>query len=179
MVCSHCIARVENELEKIGIQYTNVELGEINMQNDITPVQRTWLDATLQKRGYEIIDDHKNELIESLKLAIIYLENNPDTEMNPGLPDYTGKHFIENIVSAATISHNKESVTVDKYITRHKTDKVKELFVYDNLTLAEIDRKMHYTTVAQLSSQFKSITGLTPAHFRQLRLKQINNPVLN
>ena len=179
MVCNRCITKVREDLDKFGIQYTSVELGEVSLKKNVTPVQRKQLHESLQKSGFELIDDKKNEIIEKLKLAIIDLENHSDEDLKTSFMDFISLSVDENFISLNTLFAEIEGVTIEKYIIKHKINRVKELLVYDDLTLTEIATKMHYSSVAQLSSQFRRITGLTPSHFRQLRHNRTINLQLN
>jgi len=169
MVCSRCKMIVKAELDKIGVQYVTVELGEVNTTKKITTLQRTQLYARLQQSGLELIDDGKNDLIEQLKRAIVDLEHNSDEDLKTSFSDFISLRVNDNFISLNTLFAEIKGITIEKYIIRHKIDRIKELLVYDDLNLADIAFKMHYSNVAQLSSQFKRITGLTPSHFRQLR----------
>jgi AraC-like DNA-binding protein len=135
----------------------------------LTPLQKTHLSTALQKNGFELIDEQINGLIEKLKDSIIDLEKYSDEDLKTSFSDYISLNVKDNFVSLNTLFAEIEGLTIEKYIIKHKIDRVKELLVYDDLNLDEIAIKMHYSNAAQLSSQFKSITGLTPSHFRHLR----------
>jgi AraC-like DNA-binding protein len=179
MVCSRCKTIVKAELDKIGIHYVTVELGEVTIKQKISSGQHTKLYVALQQSGLELIDDRKNDLIEKLKSAIIDLEQYSDEDLKTSFSDYISLNVNDNFISLNTLFAEIEGITIEKYIIKHKIELVKELLVYDELNLAEIALKMHYSNAAQLSSQFKSITGLTPAHFRQLRHIRNSNTQLN
>ena len=179
MVCSRCKKIVKAELDKLGIHYATVELGEVTIRKKITAGQHTNLYIALQQSGLELLDDHKNDLIEKLKNAIIDLELYSDEELKTSFSDYISLRVNDNFISLNTLFAEIEGITIEKYIIKHKIELVKELLVYDDLNLAEIAIKMHYSNAAQLSSQFKSITGLTPSHFRQLRHTRNINPQVN
>ena len=169
MVCGRCKTIVKDELNKIGIRYITVELGEVTTQKKITALQRTRLFDSLLRSGLELIDDKNNGLIEKLKSAIVDLEHFSDEDLKTSYPDYISLIVNDNYISLNTLFAEIEGITIEKYIIKHKIERVKELLVYDDLDLTEIALKMHYSNKAQLSSQFKKITGLTPLHFRQLR----------
>jgi len=179
MICNRCKTTVKSTLEKLGIEYTSVELGEVNLQKHISSMQMAKLDAALHDSGFELINAVNNELIEKLKLAITDLENHSDEELKTSFSDYISLVVNENFISLNTLFSEIEGVTIEKYIIRHKIARVKELLVYDDLSLAEIAVKMHYSNQAQMSAQFKQITGLTPTHFRMLRHARISNPQNN
>ncbi len=179
MVCNRCKTQIAEDLDKLGIQYTSVEYGEINTKKDIDPLQRKQIKTALEKSGFELIDEHNNGIIEKLRQAIIDLENHSDEDLKTNFMDFISLSVNENFISLNTLFAEIEGVTIEKYIIRHKINRVKELLVYDDLSLAEIAAKMHYSSVAQLSSQFKRITGLSPSYFRQLRHNRTINPLLN
>ena len=179
MVCDRCKTMVQSEIEKIGFQYNNVGIGVVNTEKQITPLQRSQFDAALKKHGFELINDENNELIDKLKKAIIDLEVYSDEDLKTSFTDFISLSTDDNFISLNKLFAEIEGVSIEKYIIRHKIDRVKELLVYNDLTLSEIAKKMHYSSTAKLSSQFRRITGLTPTHFRQLRNSRILNPDLN
>ena len=179
MVCTRCKTIVKNELDKIGIKYITVELGEVNIKEKITSSQHTRLNAVLLKSGLELIDERSYDLIEKLKSAIVDLEHHSDEDLKTSFSDYIKLSVNDNFISLNTLFAEIEGITIEKYIIKHKIQRVKELLVYDDLNLTEIANKMHYSSAAQLSSQFKRITGLTPSHFKVLRHTRINSPQSN
>ena len=179
MVCNRCKTIVKTELGKINIAYDSVELGEVNTKEKVTLVKRNLLFEALQKSGLELIDDQKNDLIERLKKSIVDLEHHSDEDLKTSFSDYISLSVNDNFISLNTLFAEIEGITIEKYIIQHKIARVKELLVYNDLNLAEIALKMHYSSTAQLSRQFKRITGLTPFHFRQLRQTRNINPDSN
>lgn len=179
MVSNRCRTIVKSGLDKMSIPYVTVELGEVNTREIITPVQRKKLYNLLQKSGLELIDEQKNDLIEKLKSIIIDLEQCSDEDLKTNFSDLISLSVKDNFISLNTLFSEIEGISIEKYIIKHKIDRVKELLVYDDLNLAEIATKMHYTNAAQLSGQFKSITGLSPTHFRQLLHKRNINLNVN
>jgi len=179
MVCNRCIATVKSELDRIGIEYDTVKLGEINTMNKLTPLQKTHLSTALQKSGFELIDEQVNGLIEKLKDSIIDLEKYSDEDLKTSFSDFISLSLKDNFISLNKLFAEIEGVTIEKYIISRKIEIVKELLVYGELSLAEIAHKMHYSNSAQFSLQFKKVTGLTPSHFRQLRHSRMINPKNN
>jgi methylphosphotriester-DNA--protein-cysteine methyltransferase len=179
MVCNRCKTIVLSEIEKIGFQYDSVGIGEVNTRNNITPEQRLQFDAALKKHGFELIDDQNNELIDKLKKAIIDLELHSDEDLKTGFTDFISLSADDNFISLNKLFSEIEGVTIEKYIISHKIARVKELLVYDDLSLTDIAARMHYSSTAKLSSQFRRITGLTPTHFRQLRHTRLIDTGLN
>lgn len=163
---------VKSELEKLGLNYGAVDLGEVEIKTDITAVQREQLKIALLKSGLELMDDKKAILIDKIKNVIVemvhYEEEMPKTKNSDYITarldyDYT---YLANLFSEVT------GVTIEQYIIIHKIERVKELLLYDELNLTEISYKMNYSSVAHLSNQFKKITGLTPTYFKKLKHKR-------
>lgn len=169
MVCSRCKMAVRAEIEKIGLQPVSVELGEIELKNKPTEKQAEALNVSLEALGFEIIDDKKIQLIEKIKNAIVSLVHHTEQDIKTNLSSYiTARvhrdyHYLSNLFSEV------EGTTIEKYFITHKIEKVKELLVYNELTLSEIADQMGYSSVAYLSNQFKKITGFTPSYFKSLK----------
>jgi len=179
MVCNRCKTIVKAELDRIGIQFISVELGEVNTSKKITALQHTRLFNALKKSGLELIECRNYALIEKLKRAIVDLERNSDEDLKTSFADYISASVNDNFISLNTLFAEIQGMTIEKYIIKHKIERIKEMLMFNDLNLAEIAFKMHYSNVAQLSSQFKRMTGLTPSHFRQLRHASINRAELN
>lgn len=179
MVCNRCKTIVKSEMDKIGVQYDSVDIGVVDTTKKITPDERSHIVSALKKHGFELIDDRNNELIEKLKKAIIELELFSDEDLKTSFTDYISLSVDDNFISLNKLFSEVEGFTIEKYIIRHKIARVKELLVYDDLSIAEIASKLHYSSTAKLTSQFRRITGLTPTYFRQLRHIRSVNPELN
>jgi len=169
MVCNRCKITVKSELDKLGIQYTSVELGEVTIRNKITTEQHQALFFALQQSGFELITKEKNYLIERLKCVIFDLGMISDENLKTSFTDFISLRVNDSFNSLNDLFSDIEGITIEKYIIQQKVELVKELLGYNNLNITQIAHKMHYINVAQLSSEFKSITGLTPVHFRQLQ----------
>jgi Helix-turn-helix domain len=179
MVCGRCKSIVKSELDKLRVNYTTVELGAVTIRKKLTPGQHIALFKTLQNKGFELIDASKNDLIEKLKSALIDLEHYTDEDLKTSFSDYISLSVNENFISLNTLFAEIEGITIEKSIIKHKVELIKELLVYNDLNLAEIALKLHYSSAAKLSSQFKRVTGLTPSHFRQLRQVRNIDPQMN
>jgi AraC-like DNA-binding protein len=162
---------VKSELEKLGLHYNYVDLGEAEISNEIGPEQLERLDIALKKSGLELMDDKKSILVEKIKAIIIELVHYSDEQIKINLSDYLSQKLNRDYTYLANLFSEVKGTTIEKYYLSHKIEKVKELLVYDELNLTEIAWKMHYSSVAHLSNQFKKMTGLTPSHFKQLRHK--------
>jgi len=179
MVCSRCKTTIKNELDKLAIPYISVEIGEVTIKKKLTPVQHQLLFIGLKQSGFELINNKKNILIEKLKKAIFDLEMYSDEDLNTSYSDFISLNVNDSFISLNTLFSEIEGITIEKYIIKQKVEMVKELLEHNNFNMTEIAVKMHYRSVAQLSSQFKSITGLTPLHFKQLRNISSNNTAIN
>ncbi len=169
MVCERCKTIVKGDLDTLNIKYSSINLGEVETLIEISGSDRKALYNALQKSGFELIDPQKNEIIEKLKSAISDLERFSDEELKTGYADYLSLCVKANFISLNTLFSEIEGITIEKYIIQHKIERVKEMLVYEDLDLSEIARKLHYSSINELDIQFKSQTGLTPAHFNELR----------
>lgn len=165
---------VKSELAKLGLHYAYVELGEANIMEEITREQFSQLGNALKKSGLELMDDKKSILVEKIKTVIIELVHDNDDQIKVNLSDYLGDKLNHNYTYLANLFSEIKGTTIEKFYLAHKIEKVKELMVYEELTLSEIAYRLHYSSVAHLSAQFKKMTGLTPSHFKNLKYKRIN-----
>jgi AraC-like DNA-binding protein len=163
---------VESELGKLGLHYITVDLGEAEILEKVTPDQLTSLGTALRKTGLELMDDKRSILVEKIKTAIIELVHYNDEQLKINLSSYLSEKLNYNYTYLANLFAEVKGTTIEQFYLSHKIEKVKELLVYDELNLTEIAWKLHYSSVAHLSNQFKKMTGLTPTHFKNLRLKR-------
>ena len=169
MVCNRCIMVVQNLLDGLGIAATNVKLGEAELATGLTAEEKGFLGAALVKLGFELIDDKKSRIIEKIKTIIIELVHHRDNEAKTNLSDILSVALHHDYPYLSNLFSEVEGTTIEKYFIAQKIEKVKELLVYDELSLSEIAFRLNYSSVSHLSSQFKKITGLTPSHFKQIR----------
>jgi YesN/AraC family two-component response regulator len=165
---------VKSELEKLGLHYTRVELGEAEIVETISPDQLGILNNALKKTGLEIMDDNKTILVEKIKTIVIELVHYTDDQIKINLSDYLSEKLNHNYTYLSNLFSEVKGTTIEKYYLSHKIEKVKELLAYDELNLTEIAYKLHYSSVAHLSNQFKKMTGLTPSHFKNLKHKRLD-----
>lgn len=172
MVSLRCKMIVKSELEKLGLHPVVVDLGEVTITENITPEMQVELTKALQTYGFELLEDKKSILIERIKNIIVemihYSEEPPLLNFSSFLSekmnyDYT---YLSNLFSEV------KGTTIEHYIISHKIERAKELLVYNELTLTEIADKLHYSSVAHLSNQFKKVTGLTPSFFKKMKHKR-------
>ncbi len=171
MVCNRCIMVVKNELEKIGFQPVSVKLGEIELNSEINDDEKQMINVHLKQYGFETIDDKKGRIIEQIKASIIELVHNRNSQLKTNLSDFLSRELIHDYTYLSNLFSEVEGTTIEKFFIAQKIERVKELLVYDELSLSEIAFKMNYSSVAHLSNQFKKVTGLTPSFFKSKKIK--------
>jgi AraC-like DNA-binding protein len=171
MVSMRCKMAVKEELKKLGLHYI-VDMGVADIMEEITNVQREQIRTNLLKSGLELMDDKKSVLIEKIKTVIIEMVHYSEELPKSNFSDYLSEKLKYDYTYLANLFSEVQGTTIEKFIIVHKIERVKELIIYDELNLTEIAWKMHYSSVAHLSNQFKKITGLTPSHFKKLKTKR-------
>jgi AraC-like DNA-binding protein len=176
MVSARCKMAVKEELKKLGLHFIVVDLGEVEIMEDISSDQREQLKVALLVSGLELMDDKKAILIEKIKNAIIEVVHHSDGESNVNFSDFLGEKLSHNYTYLANLFSEVQGTTIEQFMIAHKVERIKELIIYDELNITEIAWKMNYSSVAHLSNQFKKVTGLSPSHFKQLKDKR-RNPI--
>jgi len=164
---------VKDAFKKLGLHYVTVNLGEVDVFENITDKQREKLKAVLLNSKLELMDDKKSILIERIKAVIVEMVHYSDELPKTNFSDFLSKKLNYDYTYLANLFSDTQGTTIEHYIIMHKIEKVKELIIYDELNLTEIAYKLHYSGVAHLSSQFKKITGLTPSYFKTLKNKKL------
>ena len=167
MVCDRCVMAVRSELDALGLHPEHIELGVAHLPGEVLPEEQYGaLEARLGAIGFELLDDAKHKLAEQIKVAVIGLihraAGNSHVKHSEYLAQQTGKDYpyLSKIFSA------EEGLTIEQYIIRQKTERIKELLTYGELSLGEIAWQMGYSSVAAISAQFKKVTGLTPSQYK-------------
>jgi AraC-like DNA-binding protein len=163
---------VKEELEKLGIETKAINLGEVELLGNITKEQHEQIKIALLKSGLELMDDKRAMLIEKIKNVIVEMIHYEDELPKVNFSDLLSEKLQYDYTYLANLFSETEGTTIEHFIILHKIEKVKELIIYDELNLSEIAWKLHYSSVAHLSNQFKKITGLTPSHFKNLKNKR-------
>jgi AraC-like DNA-binding protein len=169
MVCNRCIMVVRSELEKLGFEPVQVQLGEVELKEDLSGSELNEFKNRLDELGFELMDDSKSKLIEKIKLLVIQLIRNGDGQMNQNYSVYLSSKLNKEYNYLSHLFSEVEGTTIEKYIINQKIERVKELLVYNELTLSEIADSLGYSSVAHLSGQFRKVTGLTPSYFKHLK----------
>lgn len=175
MVSLRCKMVLKEELKKLGLHYTNVDLGTVEILEDLDTSQKSQLKNNLQKYGLELLDDKKNILIEKIKSLIIEMIHYSEEPPEASYSDYISEKLGYDYTYLSNIFSEVKGTTIQKYIIIHKIERVKELLLYEELNLTEISYKLHYSSVAHLSNQFKKITGLTPSYYKKIKEKRNRN----
>ena len=165
---------VKSELENLGLHYTTVELGEVQIKEELDEKKYHLLKGNLLKYGLDLLEDKKSRLIEKIKNIIVEMVHYSDEPPTQNFSDYLSKKLNYDYNYLSNLFSEVKGTTIEQYIIAHKIERVKELLMYDELTLTEIAYKLHYSSVAHLSNQFKKITGLTPSFFKKLKNKRFN-----
>jgi len=163
---------VKAELDKLGLHYGVVDLGEVQIRESMTAEQRARLKTALLESGLELMDDKKAILIEKIINVIIEMIHYADELPKTNFSDYLSEKLNYDYTYLANLFSETKGTTIEHFIILHKIEKVKELIIYDELNFSEIAWKLHYSSVAHLSHQFKKITGLTPSFFKSIKRKK-------
>jgi YesN/AraC family two-component response regulator len=177
MVCDRCIKVVNDELTKMGYSIKSIELGEVNLEDSLDRSDLDRIRQILTENGFELIDDRKSQLINRIKTLIIeFIHYDREKPEHVNLSDFLAKELGHDYSYLSNLFSSVEVVTIEKYLILQKIEKVKELLVYNELSLNEISYQLGYSSVQHLSNQFKKITGLTPSHFKEIG-KDRRNPL--
>jgi len=174
MVSTRCKMAVKEELKKLGLHFIVVELGEVEVMESLNVEQREELKAGLLEAGLELMDDKRAVLIEKIKNAIIEMVHYSDEPIKVNFSDYLSEKLKHDYTYLANLFSEVQGTTIEHFIINHKIERIKELIIYDELNITEIAWKMNYSSVAHLSNQFKKVTGLSPSHFKQMKVKRRN-----
>lgn len=169
MVCNRCIMAVQQVFESLNNPPVRISLGEVETTHPIQENDLEKLRKALVSYGFELIDDTKSQLIEKIKNTIIQSVHHSNEDLKINYSEYIESHLNRDYAYLSSLFSEVEGTTIEKYIILQKIERVKELLVYDELTLSEIAYQMGYSNVAYLSNQFKKVTGLTPSHFKQVK----------
>ena len=169
MVSIRCKMVLKSELDKLGLRYGVVDLGVVDVQEEITAEQKGQLKIALAKSGLELMDDHKSILIDRIKKVIVEMVHYTDEPLKINFSDYLSEKLDYDYTYLSNLFSEVTGITIEHYIITHKIERVKELLMYDELTLTEISYLLNYSSVAHLSNQFKKETGMTPSEFKRLR----------
>ena len=172
MVGNRCKMVVKEELKKLGLHFIVVDLGEVEIMEDISTEQREQVKTALFNSGFELMDDKRAVLIEKIKNVIIEMIHYSDEILKINFSDFLSEKLNHDYTYLANLFSEVQGTTIEQFIISHKVERIKELIIYDELNITEIAWKLNYSSVAHLSNQFKKVTGLSPSHFKQLKVKK-------
>ena len=175
MVSLRCKMMVRSELVKLGFQVISLELGVIEVAGDVSPEQHELLRVNLKRSGLELLDNKRSILVESIKVVIIEMIHYSDEAPKMNYSDYISEKMGYDYTYLANVFSEVKGITIQQFIILNKVERVKELILYDELSISEIAFKLHYSSAAHLSNQFKKVTGLTPAFYRGIAKKRRKN----
>jgi len=172
MVCDRCIMTVENILKDQNIPFSNVRLGEVELNRKLRKEELDAIDASLRKVGFELTDTRLNKIIEAIKTSVLkYIKLGMEGQ-NQKLSSFITKDLPYDYSYLSDLFSSVEGKTIEQYFILQRIEKVKELLVYDQLSLTEISYETGFSSVHHLSSQFKKVTGLTPSHFKKIGMEK-------
>jgi len=172
MVSTRCKIAVKEALKRLGLHFIVVDLGEVEVMEDISGEQREQLKIALLNSGLELMDDKRSVLIEKIKNAIIEMVHHTDEIIKVNFSEYLSEKLNHDYTYLANLFSEVQGTTIEQFIISHKIERIKELIIYDELNITEIALKMNYSSIAHLSNQFKKVTGLSPSHFKNLKDKR-------
>jgi AraC-like DNA-binding protein len=172
MVSERCKIVVKEELKKHGLHFIIVDLGEVEIMEQLSVARREELKSILLTSGLELMDDKRAVLIEKIKNVIIAMVHHTDELIKVNFSDFLSEKLSHDYTYMANLFSEVQGTTIEQFIISHKIERIKELIIYGDLNITEIAWKMNYSSVAHLSNQFKKMTGLTPSHFKKLKMQR-------
>jgi len=176
MVSNRCKMAVKEELKKLGLHFIVVDLGEVEIMEDITYEQKEKLKVGLLNSGLELMDDKRSVLIGKIKNVIVEMIHHSDESIKINFSIFLSDKLHHDYTYLANLFSEVQGITIEHFIINHKIERIKELIIYDELNITEIAHLMNYSSVSHLSNQFKKVTGLSPSHFKKLKVKR-RNPI--
>jgi AraC-like DNA-binding protein len=172
MVSNRCKMVVKEELNKLGFFFIIVDLGEVNLMEDISVEQKELFRSALLGSGLELMEDKKSVLIEEIKSVIIDMVHHKEEVIKIKFSEYLSEKLNHDYTYLSNLFSEVQGTTIEQFIIAHKVERIKEMLFYDELNISEIAWKLNYSSVAHLSNQFKKVTGLSPSHFKRLKEKR-------
>lgn len=172
MISNHCKLTVKEELKKLGLHFVMLDLGEVDIMEELSVEQLEQLKTALLNSGFELMDDKRAILIEKIKNTIIELIHHTEATIKINFSEFLSKKLKYDYTYMANLFSEVQGSTIEQFIISHKVERIKELIMYGELNMTEIAWNMNYSSVAHLSNQFKKVTGLSPTHFKKMKDKK-------
>ena len=172
MVSKRCKMAVREELKKLGLHFIIVDLGEVEVMENLSAEMLEQLKISLFNIGFELITDKRSVLIEKIKNSIIEMVHHSDDIIKTNFSDFLSEKLNYNYTYLSNLFSEVQGTTIEQFVIQHKIERIKELIIYNELNITEIAWKMNYSSVAHLSNQFRKVTGLAPSHYKQLKNKR-------
>jgi AraC-like DNA-binding protein len=172
MACESCKVVVKEALKELDILTIKVEMGEIETKEDISDEEKKKLNGKIKKVGLELLEKKQGVLIEKIRKVMVDYVYNSDEKPNIKFSVLLSEELNHSYTYLANFFSEVEVTTIEQYIIALKIERIKELIIFEEHTFSEIANKLHYSSVAHLSAQFKKVTGLTPTHFKNLKEKR-------
>jgi len=176
MVSNRCKIVVKEDLKRLGLHFIMIDLGEVEIMENISEEQREQIKIALLNSGFELLDSKRAVLIEKIKNIIIEMVHHSDELIKINFSNFLSEKLNHDYTYLANLFSAIQGMTIEQFIIAHKIERIKELIIYGELNITEIAWKMNYSSVAHLSNQFKKMTGLTPSHFKKMK-DQRRNPI--
>ncbi|HMQ43364.1 MAG TPA: AraC family transcriptional regulator [Mariniflexile sp.] len=173
MVCNRCIKVVKEELIRHQIEFSYVDLGTIHFNYVLSVKMREKLKHILEKEGFELVEDKEDVIVKNIKtliIRIIYFEKEKPIHQN--YSEFISSEIGIDYTFLSKLFSQIEGKTIEHYIIEQRIERVKELLIYNELTLSEISYELNYSSPQHLSRQFKQVTGLTPSEFKNIRIRK-------
>jgi len=174
MVSNRCKIAVKDVLNKLGLHFIVVDLGEVEIMEELSVVEESHLKTELLKSGLELMDNKKAAVIKKIKTAVSEMVKHSDEYLKINFSDYLSQKLDQDYSLLANLFSEVQGITIEQYIIGYKIEQIKEMLIYGELNLTEIAWKLNYSSLSHLSNQFKKVTGLSPSHFKQLKAERNN-----
>ncbi len=172
MACLSCKVVIKDALQELDILPVKVEMGEIETKEDLSEDEKKILNSKIRKAGLELLETKQGILIEKIKKTVVDYVYHSEEKENINFSDLLSKKLNYSYGYLANFFSEVEANTIEQYVISMKIERIKEMIMFEEFTLTEIAYKLHYSSVAHLSAQFKKVTGLTPSHFKSLKKKR-------
>lgn len=169
MVCRRCIYTVTEVFQENSVSLLKVELGVVTLAQPLLPDHFHNIQARLEHYGFEVIDDKRMRIVEQIRVGVIELVHHAEEQEKVNLSDYLQQKCHREYSFLSKLFTEMQGISIEKYYIHQKIERVKELLFYDELSVGEIADKLHYSSVAHLSGQFKAVTGLSPTQFKRMK----------